>query len=91
MAEIRHVKRAEIEAIMRETQPGFYQAEMLPGSMEGVKTYKCRLLKGADCKLESYEKKGVSLFFIGGKGKVLQGNASFDVTERAVFCPDINV
>ena len=47
MAEIRHVKRAAIEAMMKETQPGFYQAEMLPGAMEGVETYKCRLLKGA--------------------------------------------
>ena len=58
MAEIRHVKRAAIEAMMKETQPGFYQAEMLPGAMEGVETYKCRLLKGAGCKLESYKKKG---------------------------------
>jgi mannose-6-phosphate isomerase-like protein (cupin superfamily) len=90
MAEIRHVKRAAIEAMMKETQPGFYQAEMLPGAMEGVETYKCRLLKGAGCKLESYKKKGVSLFFIGGNGQVFQGDVSFEITERAVFCPDIN-
>lgn len=90
MATIRHVKRAETEARMQETQPGFYQAEMLADSMSGVETYKCRLKAGADCRLESYEKKCVSLFFISGTGNIKEGDAFFEVTERAVFCPEIN-
>lgn len=89
MATIRHVKRAEIEALMQETQPGFWQAELLPGSMDGVWTFKCRLEKGAVCELESYEKRGVSVFFIKGNGTVREGDANFSVTEQAVFCPEI--
>jgi len=87
---IRHVRRAEIERMMKEVQPGFYQAELLPDSMEGVETYKCRLKKGFSCQLKSYEKKAVSLFFISGTGSITEGEASFDVKERAVFCPEIN-
>lgn len=89
MATIRHMKRDEIERLMQEMQPGFYQAELIPDSMEGVETYKCRLEAGAACQLPSYERKGVAIFFIGGTGTVTEGKAAFAVTERAVFCPEI--
>ncbi len=90
MATIRRVTRAEIEKLMQEVQPGFYKAELLPGLMDGIETYKCRLTEGAECKLESYEKKGVALFFISGTGMITEGKASFQVKERAVFCPEIH-
>lgn len=90
MTTIRYVKHAQIEAGMKESQRGFFKTELLPGSMSGVETYKCRLLEGALCRLESYERKGVSVFFINGTGTVTEGKKSFEVTERAVFCPELS-
>ena len=89
MTTIHHMKRDEIEAAMKEVQPGFYQADLLPGSMAGVETYKCRLKAGALCRLKSWEDKAAAVFFISGKGSVSEGDAFFAVTERAVFCPEI--
>ena len=63
MTTIHHMKRDEIEAAMKEVQPGFYQADLLPGSMAGVETYKCRLKAGALCRLKSWEDKAAAVFF----------------------------
>ena len=89
MGAIKHLKWQDIEAAMKETQPGFFQANMLPGSMQGIETFKCKLKKGFYCKLETSENKGISIFFISGKGLITEGDHSFAVTERAVFCPEI--
>lgn len=90
MSVINHIKRADIEKQLKEIQPGFFRMEMLPGSMSGVYTYKCTLEAGASCLPESFTDKATAIFFVGGTGTVKTQTQSFEVTERAVFCPALD-
>ena len=66
------------------------RAEMLPGAVEGVHTYKCRLKAGETVQLETFADTTQLIYFTSGEGYVTTKNLAFNITEPSLFIPNMD-
>lgn len=88
---LNYMKKADIQKSMKSVCDGYRKSNLLPGIMDGISTYKCELDAGKKYFLESYADSAISIFFISGIGTITANGKEFSLTERAVFCPRLEV
>lgn len=85
MEKIKFLKKSDIP--FKDEGNGLQRGEMLPGSMEGVSTYRCVLKAGSKIHPEKESQRLHVFFFISGTGRIVTPKKTFEITERCVFCP----
>lgn len=69
---------------------GVSRAEMLPGMVEGVHTYKCQVKAGDVVELEVFSDITQLLYFTEGEGYVTTAKKAFNITEPSLFIPNMD-
>lgn len=70
---------------------GISRAEMLPGMVEGVNTYKCVVKAGTVVELETFGDRTQIYYFTKGQGFVVTDNKAFNIDEPAIFIPNMDL
>ena len=68
---------------------GIRRAEMLPGMVDGVHTYKCQVKAGTVVSLETFADQTEIFYFTEGTGFIVTSRKAFNVEEPSVFIPKI--
>lgn len=84
---ITYVKRADIK---QNFVNGFAQEELLPGTYDMIKNYKCTLKAGHDVSPKQYGDKVVALCFTSGTGYLTTDKWAENIDELCFFCPDFD-
>ena len=66
------------------------RAEMLPGMVDGVKTYKCRIKAGDTVELETFGDTTQLIYITSGEGYITTRDKAFMVTEPSLFIPNMD-
>ena len=82
-----YIKEADIK---HEFVDGFSMTELLPGTHEAVRVYKCILKSGSSVKLDLYEDKFQVFAFSKGIGAIVSESNANSITEEAYFVPEFN-
>lgn len=82
-----YIKEADIK---HEFVDGFSMTELLPGTHEAVRVYKCILKSGSSVKLDLYEDKFQVFAFSKGIGAIVSESNAYSITEEAYFVPEFN-
>lgn len=70
---------------------GICRAEMLPGMVEGVGTYKCKVKAGTVVTLETFGNRTQIYYFTKGEGFVVTPKKAFNIEEPSVFIPNMDL
>lgn len=81
------VKKEEMKAIYND---GFAKMELLPGSFQGVKNYKCWLQEKCKISPETYSDKNVIYCFTSGTGYITTEKWARNIEELSFFIPDFD-
>lgn len=84
---IQYVKAADIAVNYKD---GFSKTELLSGSHEAVRVYKCFLKSGCSVTLDLYEDRFQVFAFVKGIGAVVTESNAYSITEEAYFIPEFN-
>ncbi len=68
---------------------GVERTEMLPGCVEGVHTYKCRVKAGQIVELETFAETTTLYYFTSGIGYITTVQKAFNITEPGLFVPEL--
>lgn len=68
---------------------GIKRAEMLPGMVEGVHTYKCQVKAGTIVNLETFTNTAETFYFTKGEGFIVTAKRAFNIDEPALYIPKI--
>lgn len=88
MSVIKYQKKEEM--IYKAMQEGMERAEMLPGMVEGVHTYKCRIKAGSVITLETFGDQTEIFYFTKGEGYIATSKKAFNIEEPSLFIPDMD-
>ncbi len=69
---------------------GVRRAEMLPGMVDGVKTYKCQIKAGDTVELETFGDTTQLIYITSGEGYITTREKAFMVTEPSLFIPNMD-
>ena len=69
---------------------GILRAEMLPGMVEGVHTYKCKVAAGTVVTLETFGDQTQIYYFTRGEGYVATPKKAFNIEEPSLFIPNMD-
>lgn len=69
---------------------GVSRAEMLPGMVEGVHTYKCQIKAGDVVEMEVFSDITQLIYFTEGEGYVTTAKKAFNITEPSLFIPNMD-
>lgn len=87
MGIIHYLKKDDVKFTL--LQSGIERAEMLPGRVDGVHTYKCRVKAGQDVELETFSETTTLYYFTRGQGYVTTATKAFNVVEPSLFVPEL--
>ena len=69
---------------------GILRAEMLPGMVDGVHTYKCKVAAGTVVTLETFGDQTQIYYFTRGEGYVATPKKAFNIEEPSLFIPNMD-
>lgn len=88
MGVIRYQKKEEM--VFEALGNGISRAEMLPGMVEGVNTWKCQVKAGTVVELETFGNRTQIYYFTKGEGFIVTPKKAFNVEEPSVFIPNMD-
>lgn len=88
MGVIRYQKKEEM--VFEELGNGIRRAEMLPGMVEGVNTWKCQVKAGCVVNLETFGNRTQIYYFTRGEGFIVTPGKAFNIEEPSVFIPNMD-
>lgn len=89
MGIIKYQKKDQM--VMTDLGNGIRRAEMLPGMVDGVYTYKCQVDAGTVVNLETFGERTQIYYFTKGEGFVVTPNKAFNIEEPSVFIPNMDL
>ena len=69
---------------------GILRAEMLPGMVDGVHTFKCKVAAGTVVTLETFGDQTQIYYFTRGEGYVATPKKAFNIEEPSLFIPNMD-
>ena len=69
---------------------GISRAEMLPGMVDGVHTWKCQIKAGTVVTLETFADQTQIYYFTKGEGFVETPKKAFNIEEPSLFIPNMD-
>ena len=69
---------------------GILRAEMLPGMVDGVHTYKCKVAAGTVVTLETFGDQTQIYYFTRGEGYVATPKKAFNIEEPSLFITNMD-
>ena len=69
---------------------GILRAEMLPGMVDGVHTYKCKVAAGTVVTLETFGDQTQIYYFTRGEGYVATPKKAFNIEEPSLLIPNMD-
>lgn len=88
MGVIQYQKKEDM--VFEKLENGVMRAEMLPGMVDGVHTYKCRVKAGQVVELEVFPDVTQLIYFTDGEGYVATPKKAFNITEPSLFIPNMD-
>jgi hypothetical protein len=88
MSVIKYQKKEDM--VFKCMENGVMRAEMLPGMVEGVHTYKCKVKAGEIVTLETFKDQTQIYYFTIGEGYIVTPKQAFNIVEPSVFIPNMD-
>lgn len=88
MAVIKYQKKEDM--IFETMKDGMERTEMLPGMVEGVHTYKCKIKAGAVIALKALKDQTEIFYFTKGEGYITTPKKAFNINEPSLFIPNMD-
>lgn len=89
MGVIKYQKKDDMKAV--DLGNGIRRAEMLPGMVDGVFTYKCQIEAGTVVELETYGDRTQIYYFTRGEGFIVTPGKAFNIEEPSLFIPNMDL
>ena len=88
MSIIKYQKKEDM--VFKDLGNGICRAEMLPGMVDGVHTWKCQVKAGTVVEMETFSDQTQIYYFTKGEGFIVTPKKAFNINEPSLFIPKMD-